>query len=268
MLLQLVLWIRACRSEHPRGRGVLACCAGAAAGAATLVRPSWLLFTPFALSIAMCFSGERKRHLATGLVVLVALVLVMAPWWARNWRVTGRFVPTTLQVGASLYDGWNRHATGGSDMRPVARFRAIQRRQEAAMASPPAGTFEWRLDRRLRVAAIDWARENPRQVVRLMGVKLVRLWNIWPNEPALRAWPLRLVVMAGYIPVLICGIWGLGRFARRGWPYVLCALPAVYFTMLHVVFVSSIRYRQPAMLTLIVLAAGAIAYRTSREKVR
>ena len=46
------------------------------------------------------------------------------------------------------------------------------------------------------------------------------------------------------------------RYARRDWPYLLCILPAVYFTLLHIVFVSSIRYRQPAMLPLIVLAAA------------
>jgi hypothetical protein len=44
---------------------------------------------------------------------------------------------------------------------------------------------------------------------------------------------------------------------------VLVWLPAVYLTLLHTVFVSSIRYREPAMLCLLTLAGAAIARRVS-----
>ena len=37
----------------------------------------------------------------------MGLVVIMAPWWVRNARVYGRFVPTALWMGASLYDGLN-----------------------------------------------------------------------------------------------------------------------------------------------------------------
>jgi hypothetical protein len=75
------------------------------------------------------------------------------------------------------------------------------------------------------------------------------------------------MLAATYTPVLILALVGGWRFATRGWPYALCLLPALYFTLLHVVFVSSIRYREPAMMTLIVLAAGA-AVQSSKFKVR
>jgi len=194
------------------------------------------------------------------LAVIIGLVVVMAPWWVRNYFVVGRFVPTTLQVGASLYDGLNPRATGASDMRFVERFREAERGQASDVP------LEVRLNDQMRQAALDWAAAHPGSALRLAGVKLVRMWNIWPNEPAFRAWPVRLAVCLTYVPVLVLGVWGAAMTIRRGWPYWLCWLPAVYFTALHVVFVSSIRYRQPAMFGLMILAAGVVAERFQRHE--
>jgi hypothetical protein len=192
----------------------------------------------------------------------------MLPWWVRNARLTDHFVPTTLQVGASLYDGLNPNATGGSNMEDfVQRFVASQRSRDAATGQAGNRTdagatvaFEWRLDRLLRDEALRWAWAHPAGVLRLAGIKLLRMWNVWPNEPRLSAsWTVRLAVLFTYTPLLIFAIIGAWRTVGRGWPYTLCWLPAVYLTMLHVVFVSSIRYREPAMLALLALAAGELA---------
>jgi len=87
----------------------------------------------------------------------------------------------------------------------------------------------------------------------------LRIWNVWPNEPSLRGVSVRLLVAATYVPLLCLAIVGAWRYTPWGWPYVLAWLPAVYFTLLHMVFVGSLRYREPAMLALIVLAAGVLA---------
>jgi hypothetical protein len=186
----------------------------------------------------------------------------MSPWWIRNYQLAGRFVPTSLQVGASLYDGLHPGATGASEMSFVPQFGAEQARADAAARAAgqePIGLFEDRLDRRMQAAAVQWAQRNPRRVLQLALTKFLRMWSPVPNAGEFRSSALRLVLAATYVPVLLLGLTGLWRFGRRGWPYVLCFLPAVYFTLLHVIFVSSIRYRQPAMLLIIVLAAGVLA---------
>ncbi len=267
MIAQLWLWGAASRCQIGPRRLLFSAGAGVAAGLATLVRPSWLLFTPFAWSIAVVFSHRRKEQFMAGLVVTLLMALVLTPWWVRNAIVIGRFVPTTLQVGASLYDGLNPDATGASDMRFVPHFRDQLRAADAAGAATTDDPLEYRLDQALRREA---HRPGPRRIRAVCSnwrsTKLVRLWNVWPNEREFRGWDLRLVVLATYLPVLLAGFWGAGKFTAAGWAYVVAWMPAVYLTLLHTVFVSSIRYREPAMLALTVLAAGAITTHCCRTR--
>ena len=258
IMVQLVGWICAWRAPANGSAIGWAVAAGVAAGLAVLVRPSWLLFTPFVIGCLVLASQDRWRHLMIGLWMLGALGVAMCPWWIRNYQVVGRFVPTTLQVGASLYDGLNPAATGASNMPFSTPFFQAQKRDDAVAGRSREG-FETRLDRRLRDAAWAWARQHPAEVLRLMGRKFLRMWNVWPNANEFRSWPVRLVVAAGYVPVLLVGGVGLWTWGRRGWPYTVCLFPAMYFTCLHLVFVSSIRYREPAMLVWIVLAAAVVA---------
>jgi hypothetical protein len=110
----------------------------------------------------------------------------------------------------------------------------------------------------MRRAAIDWAQKNPWQTLTLVKIKLARMWSPVPNANEFQSRWLRLILALTYTPVMVLALIGVWRFARRDWPHLLCVLPALYFTCLHVVFVSSIRYRQPAMLPLIVLAAAVM----------
>jgi 4-amino-4-deoxy-L-arabinose transferase-like glycosyltransferase len=279
MLVHLILWTAAWRAGSARRTAAFSAAAGLVAGAATLVRPSWLLFTPFAVAVGLLAGKPKRRHLGIGATMLAGLVVAMMPWWIRNARATGlnmgvwdavmvrlicrapvagHFVPTTLQVGASLYDGLGPQATGASDMGFVERFAEEERTRAVPVGDGTFEAFEYQLDRRLRAESFAWARAHPGRAGQLAAIKLARLWNVWPNEATFSMWYVRLAVLLTYVPVMVLAAVGVGKTIHRGWPYVLCWLPAVYFTLLHVIFVSSIRYRQPAMLALMVLAAGAI----------
>ena len=268
MIWQLVAWTKAWRTAgvspaqlHKAGETPAvrwAALAGLLAGLATLMRPSWLLFVPFAAAIGMAMGPRRREHAVICGVMLAAMCMTLLPWWIRNYAVAGRFVPTTLQVGASLYDGLGPQATGASDMRFVPAFVGEQKAADAAAGANTSNTFEDRLDRRMRDASLAWAANNPSRVLQLAGIKFLRMWNPLPNAAEFGSGTLRLMLALTYIPVIALAAIGVWKYARRDWPYLLCLLPAVYFTCLHVIFVSSIRYRQPAMLALIVLASGVV----------
>lgn len=257
MLGQLLAMIVAERQDDATRRHAGAFAAGVLAGLGTLIRPSWLLFTPLCGMLGVATSRERMRMLWFALAMQAGLMVTMCPWWVRNWLETGRYVPTTLQVGASLYDGLNPQATGASDMRFVPAFRRAQ--EEADAREPhPIGNFELRLEWRMRDAALAWAAENPGRVLTLAVVKFWRMWSPWPNESSLQSPWIALGCTLTYLPLIVLAGVGAWQFARRGYGYWLCLVPAGYLTLLHVIFVSSIRYRQPPLLALIVLAAGAL----------
>jgi 4-amino-4-deoxy-L-arabinose transferase-like glycosyltransferase len=261
MLAQLTLLVLCQRSTSWRSSVGWAIAAGLLGGVASLIRPSWLLFTPGVSVLALALPILGRWPIGKRLLIATSLTLgcavVMTPWWIRNYQAVGIFVPTTLQVGASLYDGLRPDADGASDMRFVADFESRLRREQPDL-SPEE--FEIALDRSMRDAALDWASEHKSRVGELVFVKLGRMWNIWPNERGLQNPLLSTLVAVGFVPIVLLAGWGLWRFRDEWTLTLLLILPAAYVTALHVVFVSSIRYRQPVLPALIVLAVAAVLW--------
>ena len=194
----------------PAGEGLLKLArpilVGLLTAAAVLTRPSWLPFVACAEGARMVFSREKMiGKLCETTLILSSFCVLMFPWWFRTVRATGRFAPTAIWVGASLYDGLNPAATGASDMRFLDRpeFRSLGETEQ---------------DEALRHAALDFARTNPTKVVRLAMVKFGRFWSPWPNDSNLSS---PLVALASSLAVLpgfafaAFGLWESRRDARR-----------------------------------------------------
>ena len=221
------------RSNYARPIAILT---GAAADAAVLVKPSWALAVPAAM--AAWIAAERNTRslgprLAAGLAI--GVVIVMSPVvGAQRDASSARFVPTALWAGASLYDGLNPSADGSSEMTFLERpeFRTL-------------GEVEQ--DRELSDRALRFARENPGRVMRLAIIKAGRFWSPWPNASEFRSSWINIASAAVTLPIFAMLSLGIWRCRRDGRALVILAGPLVYFFVLHLLFVSSIRYRIPAM---------------------
>jgi 4-amino-4-deoxy-L-arabinose transferase-like glycosyltransferase len=217
---------------------------GLAMGGAILSRPSWALFVPVVLAswVIGSQSGTRLKAWKSSVIVALATAAILAPWWIRNGRVIGRFVPTALWVGASLYDGIGPQANGSSEM--------------AFVEAPDVRSLgEVEQDSVFRGRSIAFARANPGRVFELAAIKFARFWSPWPNADTIRSpW---ISAGSALVTLPIFGLIALGAFDRRRdfRALVLLAGPLAYFCVLHMVFVSSIRYRIPGELPAMGLAS-------------
>jgi hypothetical protein len=90
-------------------------------------------------------------------------------------------------------------------------------------------------------------------------VKFVRTWNFVPNFSGYRGGAAAMVSAAWMLLVLGAAAIGLFR-ARRRWPLLIALLlPVLTFTLVHSIYIGSVRYRIPLMPFLEVLAGAAIA---------
>ena len=229
---------------EPRWVGLKAVGVGIAGGAATLTRPSWALFLPlilFGWVVDSVVSRRRRKETfqAAGLVAL-GVVIVMGPWWVRNSRIFGRFVPTAIWLGASLYDGLNPGATGASEMSFLGdpEFKRLREVEQ---------------DQALTRRAVEFARSEPRRVLELAVVKLGRYWSPWPNCREFQSLWLCAASAVLVVPLYLLMAMGAWELPGAADDYLAGGAVAVFFAV-HLVFVSSIRYRIPAEIAAMGLA--------------
>jgi len=235
--------------------GSLAAAAGCglACGAAHLTRPSVLgLVVIFAALAAWRVRGAARGLASAALIAGVAFLAVL-PWGIRNKALTGHFIISTSGVGASLYDALGPQADGSSDMSFLNTMSELE------------GMGEVERDRYLREKALEAAADSPFRVVRLAAVKAYRFWAPVPNSPSFRS-PLYLAVsLLAVTPVYILALGALAAGLVKPAKLLTIAAAPLYFTLLHMVFVGSTRYRAPVM-PFVIMAAARFAARCLRVR--
>ena len=223
--------------------------AGLFFGLAMLVRSSLLLFPFFCGAVWLAVARRRRWALGLAAAALGVTLALQAPWAARNALVFGRFVPTTLQVGESLFEACGPGADGGPRMD---RIDWIAERGGKTLNEYDNNAF-------FRRKATDWIRTHPGAFVRLGFVKLARFWSPVPNAPGYAGGWNAAISLLSFLPVMALAVVGAAT-TRASWRRLILLLtPVLYYSGLHTVFVGSVRYRTPVMPFLIVFAGAGLA---------
>jgi 4-amino-4-deoxy-L-arabinose transferase-like glycosyltransferase len=236
-------------ATETRQKGIrLSLTVGLMMAAACYVRPSWLLAGPFFGLIYLADADNKKQAALRSGLILTALFLALLPWAYRNYQITDHWIFTTLWAGPSLYDGLNPSATGESDMEFIKTDRLYAK-----------GKSEYEIDQHYRKKAWQFVVENPGRTAELAWIKLLRFWKPWPNAEQFQNLGYCLGVAVFFIPMVMFAIFGLWTHSNQLWVCLLTAGPILYFTLIHMIFVGSLRYRLPAEYPLCVLSAVGIS---------
>jgi 4-amino-4-deoxy-L-arabinose transferase-like glycosyltransferase len=230
---------------------------GVILGLATLTRSSHLFLNLLLIPmLAAWTSGDWRRRASSVAVATLAMIVTLSPNVVRNYKLFDKLILTRSGSGASMMEGLGPWADGAPGMDRI-------RYPEFAKSAD-----EFERDAACRNEALEWARDNPARAMSLAWTKLRRTWSPTINAPG---YDRPLYAAVGWLttmPVFVLIVIGAWR-VRRDWRvWSLLVAPAAYYTLVHMVFVGSVRYRIPAMPMLFVLAGAAAVTLYERSRAR
>ena len=193
------------------------------------------------------------------LVSVSAFAVVLTPWIVRNWTVFDQPVLISTNPGSAI-GGANCEETFYGDQLGGWRPQCLQ--------PTPGNEAEHMAD--LRREGIDYARDHAGRLPVVLAVRLARVWNAYdllqvPEGRSLRAHKLGVAAFLVLVPFAIAGAVLLRR--RRVALWILLA-PALMVSVTALLTYGNQRFRAPAELTVVVLAAVAADALWRRRRVR
>ncbi len=244
--------------------------AGAAWGAAALVRPNVLAFVPLlALWSLQAREGWRRRS-RRAVALGLGVAALLAPVALYNRVVGGDTVLVSSQGGVNFYIGNNPASDGSTAIVPGTRgdwwggyHDAIAIAEEARGRSlRPSEVSAYYTER-----ALAWMRAEPAAAAEHVAWKLRLFWTDWElgNNVDERFFALRYAPMLAWLPLGFGVLAPLGLLGLvLGWRQSWSAAPLFLFVPVYcatvVAFFVCARFRIPVVAPLAILAAHACVW--------
>ena len=188
-------------------------------------------------------------------ILVVAMVVLIAPWTYRNWRITGgELLPiATEQGGLTTFVG-NYQPTAGNWEGPgkVRWLAAI-----AEIRAQNIGASAVALDRAFYRAAWQQVVGNP---LRAAGLAIRKCGRFWFFSAKQRELLFALLIQGGYLTLLGIGLWRARSWGAETW--LLLALTG-YVMLVHAVSYADLRFSLPVMPCVCALASRTFATRAA-----
>ena len=230
--------------------------AGGLFGLAALARPVSFLFPFGMIALGVVFSKNIAADIKKATTLMLAFLLVLAPWGIRNWKAFGTPILTTSQGWQSVYAGLHPTARGfgftGEDFAKPLKEAGVPDTNELETAKV------------FRARSLQEIRKNPAHFARLAILKFG--WFFYPFDGDFYGLGTRYNFLSAMVITLAFFGLALGLRRRANW---LLTYAVLYFVFLAVMIYGIPRYRLPLDAVLIlwsVIALDALFQRQGRAK--
>jgi len=219
--------------------------AGGLLGLVNLCKPTFL---PWPLVI-LAFAFLHRIPLMRVGGLIAAMVLIVAPWTLRNYRLSGgEFLPVATERGGVTTFIGNYQPTlglweGPGKVRWMAAVEEIENRH--------AGDSVVELDHAFYRAAFQQMASNP---VRALEIFVRKCGRFWFQSAARREQLVSFMIQAGYLVLVVIG---LCRLRPWGVEKMLMMTLIVYVMFVHASSYADLRFSLPVMPVVCALAAAA-----------
>ncbi|HEX8743144.1 MAG TPA: glycosyltransferase family 39 protein [Thermoleophilaceae bacterium] len=235
---------------------------GGLVGLAALTRSEALLLLAL-LVVPVAALTPRGSCARTVAVAGLAFALVLAPWLVRNWARFDRPLLSTnagsLAYGANCDAAYHGELTGSWPCFPP--LRATGERDEADVSAE------------LRRRGTRYARDHAGRVPAVVAVRELRTWDLWDPGPATRL-EARIgdrdlgahrAGVAVHLLLLVPAVGGALALRRRGERLRVLLAPVALAIAVAALGYGTTRFRVPADVAIVILAAVAIGALADRR---
>ena len=199
----------------------------------------------------------------------IIYVILMAPWWYHNFKKYDSFIRLNLAANYHLYSGNNeKNKTGGGIGGIDVDHTVISKN----FKNEPLA-----LDKSYRDTALSYIKNNPYKTINLYFKKFKRFWNFYPfkipdylispdlnyekefNADKYTSTKYKIISIFSYGTIFVLSLIFIIFFSKKYLKKISPFLIIIFvLTFIHIITISSIRYRFPIEPILIIFASYVI----------
>jgi hypothetical protein len=234
---------------------------GALLGLCMLIRPMYLLFTPFVLLILWAEADRFRVVFAPILLLAIGCAAALSPWSIYGSIKLGEPMLLSTNGGETLAGGLNPALLrNGYVYQVLANERQTWVGPGKWISDAETGYLdknELKLShaqrsRLLHERTMQWIAVHPWDAFRLEAAKLAYMWGVYPF------WNGFKQTLFGNIPILVLvltGLWTLVRFRSRFRSLAMLWCMPLFVSGVALISWGSWRFRQPADVALLILTS-------------